>query len=239
MRFASLLRYGLAAGAAAGLGAALNLWLLVEPVIRRALVIEDARGMPEHDEVVTRGQQVVAGLLTEVVVGALFGVVFAIVFARVQHRLPGSSDQGRAICLALLGFGVFVLLPAIRIPANPPSVGDPATVGRRTLIYLATILSGLLIAGAGFGFDAWLRGTTVSPAVRRCLVVLGAVAGFAVLMLVVPRSPDRIPRDVPAGLIWQFRTVSLAQLAVLWGVLGLGFGLLVERKATRRSLVAA
>lgn len=230
MRITHLLRYGLAAGAAAGLSAALVMYLVVEPVIRRALAIEDARPHAHDEELVSRTAQVAVGLLTTVVVGMLFGVVFTVVFAKVRHRLTAASEQGRSVQLALMGFAAFVLMPALRIPANPPAVGDPATVTRRTLVYLLTVLLSLLAAGALFALDQRLRATSLDPGVRRCLVAAAGVAGLVLLMLVVPGNPDRIPSDVPAGLIWDFRLASLAQLAAMWGVLGLGFGALAGRR---------
>jgi hypothetical protein len=103
MRFAHLLRRGLAAGLAAGLASAVLIWLVVEPVIRRALAIEEARGAGHHghaeEPLVSRGLQVAGGAVTVVVVGTLFGVVFAVVFAKVRHRLPGNSDFTRSAVL--------------------------------------------------------------------------------------------------------------------------------------------
>jgi predicted cobalt transporter CbtA len=207
------------------------MYLLVEPVIRRALVVEEAR--PEaghhHEELVSRTAQVAVGLLTTVVVGMLFGLVFTVVFAKVRHRLPAATEQGRSVLLAVVGFAVFALAPAVRIPANPPAVGDPATVGRRTLLYLLTVLLAVLLAGALFALDRRLAAAALDPGVRRILVALAGVAGVVVLLMVVPGSPDRVPGDVPAELVWNFRLASLAQLAAQWGVLGLVFGAMAER----------
>ena len=233
MKFTHLLRYGLAAGAAAGLGAALVMYLVVEPVIRRSLAVEEARDHAEgvHPmELVSRTTQVAAGLLTTVVVGMLFGLVFTVVFAKVRHRLPAGSEQGRAVQLAALGFTVFVLVPALRIPANPPAVGDPSTITRRTLVWLLTVLLSVLATGMLFALDRRLA--ALSSPVRRLVLVAAGVSCFVALMLLVPGSPDPIPADVPAGVIWDFRVASLAQLLTLWGVLGLGFGLLAERSRT-------
>jgi hypothetical protein len=47
---------------------------------------------------------------------------------------------------------------------------------------------------------------------------------------VLPPNTDEIA--VPVGLIWEFRLLSLATLALLWGGLGVTFGLLSERAAT-------
>lgn len=233
VRFAHLLRHGVLSGAVAGLSAALVLWLVVEPVVRRALAVEEARDQHghAHEELVSRGQQVLGGLLTAAVVGVLFGVVFAVVFARTRHRLPGRSEQGRALVLAAMGFAVVVLLPAVTVPANPPAVGDPATVARRTLLYVLTILVGLLVVGLLLEVDRRLGERVRRPAVRRTLVVLLAAAAVVVVLAAMP-APDPIPADVPADLVWDFRLASLAQLAVMWGVLGLGFGLLVDRETS-------
>lgn len=232
MRISQLLRRGVVAGAAAGLAAALMMWLLVEPVIRRALAIEDARGVGHHhghdEPLVSRTVQVFAGAFTAVVVGVLVGLVFAVVFAQVQHRLPGGSVFGRSVALAALGFGVFSLLPALKVPANPPAVGDSATVTQRTLIYLLTILVGLLVVGVVSCLDRLLRNRRL-PAPRRCTVDALAVVGcVALVILVLPDSPDVIPGDVPAAVIWDFRLVSLAHLGTMWAVLGLGFGMLAQ-----------
>jgi predicted cobalt transporter CbtA len=231
VRFTHLLRSGVLAGAAAGFSAALVLWLVVEPVIRRALDVEQFR--PEtghaHEVLVSRGQQVVAGLVTAGIVGVLFGVVFAVVFAKTRHRLPARTEQGRAIALAAAGYAVFVLLPAVTVPANPPAVGDPATVTRRTLLYVLTILVGLLLVGLLLVADHWLRGRVSRDAVRRTVVALLATVAVVVLVAGMP-APDPIPADVPAALIWDFRLASLAQLGAMWGVLGLVFGLLVDRE---------
>ncbi|CAN5798347.1 CbtA family protein [soil metagenome] len=242
MPFTRLLRDGVVAGAAAGLGAALVLWLLVEPVIRRALVIEEARGGADHaageEPPVSRALQVIGGLATAAIVGVLVGVVFAVVFARTRHRLPGSTDLGRAAALALVGFTVVTLLPGLKLPANPPAVGDPATVTERTLLYLLTILVGLLVVGLVLAADAWLTHRGVAATSRTVAKTVLAVGGAVAVLALVPGSPDSVPKDVPATLLWDFRVASLAQLAAMWLVLGLVFGALAEAR-TRAQRVAA
>jgi predicted cobalt transporter CbtA len=59
--------------------------------------------------------------------------------------------------------------------------------------------------------------------------VLVGAALVALVLVLVPGSPDRIPADVPADLIWDFRLASLGQLAVLWATLTLAAGWLVDR----------
>jgi len=235
--FTHLLRHGVVAGAAAGAAAAVVMWVMVEPVIRRALVIEDARG-GGHDHgggeapLVSRTLQVVGGVGTAALVGVMFGVVFAVVFAKVRHRLPGGTDFGRALVLAASGFAVFALLPALKIPANPPAVGDPATVTERTLLYVLTILFALLVIGAVVAADRVLRRRDVSFQARCTLDIVVGVVGVIAILVLVPGSPDAVPADVPAALIWDFRVASLAQLGTMWLAMGVVFGMLVESRST-------
>jgi len=236
--FVTVLRRGVVAGAAAGLVAALVLWLVVEPVIREALAIEGARGLsggqsgPLHGgghELVSRTQQVVFGALTVVLVGIAVGVVFAVVFAKARHRLPGSTDFSRSVALAGAGFGAVTLLPAVAVPANPPAVGDPATVGDRTAAYVLAILIGVAIALSGPALDRWLASRGVRDANRWALDLLGAAGAIALALAVLPGNPDTVPPDVPASLLWDFRVASLGQFVALWLTLGITFGLLMER----------
>jgi predicted cobalt transporter CbtA len=248
-----LLRRGLAAGAAAGLAAAVVLYLLVEPVIRKALVIEEARGVEatdahshthgadEAEPLVSRTMQVIGGMGTAIVVGCLFGIAFSVVFARSRHRLYAASGHGQAVTLAALGFLVFSMLPALKIPSNPPAVGDPDTVTRRTLIYVLTIMVTLALVLAVFALDRLLAGRGFAGSARSSLDVVAFVAGAVALLALLPGTPDQVPHDVPAGLVWEFRLASLAQLGAMWGTLGLVFGLLVSPRAreARAEVVAA
>lgn len=238
--FTHLLRRGVVAGAAAGLAAALVTWLVVEPVIRRALVIEEARGGHSHggggeEPLVSRGLQVIGGAGTSALAGVMFGVLFAVVFAKVRHLLPATTDFGRAIVLAALGFLVFSLLPGTKLPANPPAVGDPATVTQRTWLYVLCILLGLLIMSVVASVDRYQRGRDVDVAVRGTVNLLTFAAGVALVFALVPGTPDTVPADVPAALLWDFRLASLTQLAVMWATLGVSFGLLVQSRTVASS----
>lgn len=237
MNLPQLLRRGAVAGVAGGLAAALVVWLVVEPVIRRALVIEEARGdhgggHSHEDAIVSRTGQVIGGGITVIIVGFLFGVIFTVVFARLRDRLPATTDLGRSLVLAAIGFVVFSLLPAIRIPSNPPAVGDPSTVNERTLIYFLTILVGILGIGAVLAADGWLRSRVTDP-VRVAVDAAVGAAWVIAMLLLIPGTPDKVPGDVPAALLWDFRLASLAQLAVMWLVVGVVFGVLVDGRTRR------
>ncbi|GAA2485673.1 CbtA family protein [Terrabacter carboxydivorans] len=249
LSFGSVLRRGVLAGVLAGLAAALVIWLVVEPVIRRALVIEDRRsmhggqsapsGLLAHggdEPLVSRAAQVVGGAVTSVVVGVAVGVIFAVVFAKVRDRLPGRGDFGRSLALASIGFAAVSLLPALKIPANPPAVGDPSTVGRRTMLYAVVLLLGVAAAVTVPQLDRHLGRRGMRSSTRWALDIAVVVVLIGLVAALVPGTPDQVPADVPADLVWDFRLASLAQLAALWLTLGVTFGLLLERDGRRSPL---
>lgn len=246
--FGSALRRGALAGVSAGLSAAVLLWLVVEPLIEQAIAIEESRSRPglaglsggghtapfappahgTGEPLVSRAAQVLAGGVTMVLVGVALGLVFAVVFVNTRHRIAGTGDFGRSIVLSAVGFGVASLLPALALPASPPGVGDAATVGRRTTLYLVVLLLGVVVALAVPSLDRWLALRLPGP--TRWALVIAAVALAVVLVLtLVPDPSGPVPEDVPAALLWDFRLASLGQLAMLWLVLGTTFGLFMER----------
>ena len=223
-----LLRFT-ASGALAGALAGVWSLLVTERAIAPALALEEARSEGgAHEEVFSRGVQLTGGVLGSIVAGVVVGLLFAAVFAAVRHRLPARTDFGRSAVLGAIGFGVFALLPAVAIPANPPAVGDPGTIGRRTAIYGGVLAAGLVIVL----LTSALVSVLDSRGVDRPLTVIAAVlaAGILVGLVVVlfPKNPDAIPDDVPASVIWNFRLASLGQLTVLWTTVALVGGALVD-----------
>ena len=225
---------GLVAGALAGLFAL----LVTERTIAPALDIEEARaashGGAEHaDELFSRPEQVLGGFLGTVLSGVVLGVVFAAVYGVVRHRLPGRSEVARTGLLAAVGFGVVALLPALKIPANPPAVGNPDTVGTRTAIYGTVLLCGIVGVLLVAALVSWLRSRGTSDAVTAITATAAGAVLLTLVLLLVPDSPDTVAADVPAAVVWNFRLASLGQVAVLWTTLGLVSGWLLER-TTRR-----
>ncbi|TKV57296.1 hypothetical protein FDO65_17350 [Nakamurella flava] len=231
--FGQLLGRFALAGVIAGAAAAAFQLLVTERTIAPALALEELRSETGHDhsheDMFSRTTQEIGGVLGVVIAGVVFAVVVGSVFALVRHRLPGGTDGARTAVLAAVGFGVFALLPALKIPANPPAVGDPVTVGIRTAIYGAVLVCGIVIALAVAALVGALRargsaGGAVAAAALGLVVVL-----VTVVMVALPDSPDTISADVPAAVVWNFRLASLGQLAVLWAVLGVAAGWLVDR----------
>lgn len=231
----------LAGAVAGGLGAAAMYWL-VEPSVRAAIAIEEAGSAHEHatsqahghggDALVSRSEQVVLGLVTVLVVAMLIGIAFALVHRFLAPRLPGRTTAATTMSLAGLGFVAFGLAPAIVVPANPPAVGDPGTVGLRTIVYLGTIVCAVALTALVTGVA---RADQLSSGTRAAAATGLGVVGTAILLVVLPHTADPVPANVPADLVWEFRVASLAQIGLMWVTLGAAFAWLGQQRtvATR------
>ncbi|MDT0196690.1 CbtA family protein [Arthrobacter sp. AB6] len=236
MNIKRLVTHGAWAGIASGVAGMGVLWLLVEPLLERAIALENGvRGGHEHGAsqihdhaagVITRDEQLIGGLLTIFIAGVLLGVMFALTFRSLAPRLPGKSPFVNACFLAALGFISFALIPSLVLPANPPGVGDPATVEQRTLIYIAAIVCSVAIICACFAVSR--AGASLPLPARTALAVATAVTGILLLITLLPTPPQSIPEGFPAELMWQFRLAVMAEVAAVWAACGLVFGWLMD-----------
>ncbi len=242
LSFGAVLRVCLIAGLLAGLAASIVLLALTERAINPALAIEEVRTAAEHatavaghshdEELVTRPMQVFGGVVAVTFAGVAFGAIFGVVFAAVRHLLPGRTDFSRAAILAGIGWAIFALFPALKIPANPPAVGDPETIGTRTAIYGGVLLVGVVIALLALRVRSWGIGQGWSQPAVVSAVVATVVIAFAIAMLVLPWNPDTISPDVPPSVVWNFRLASLAQISAMWLTMGLAAGWLLQRTSS-------
>lgn len=215
---------GALAGLAGGVAAALFLWLVTERQIRAALALEQG---DHSEEIFHRSTQVLGGMLGAVLYGVVIGVVLGIVGAALWRELPGRSAFGRFIRLATVGFVAWVLVPALKYPPNPPGVGDPSTVGERTLWYVVLLGLSLVLVFAAWRLWQHLSARGWSGA-GRFAAVAGSYCGLlAVAYLVLPDSPDAV--EVPATIVWYFRLDSIAGNALLWITTGTVLGWLADR----------
>lgn len=216
--FRRLLKEGVLAGVAGGVALALVLRLIGEGPIGRAVGLEGGGG----DEMFGRGAQQLGGMAAAVLYGAAVGAIFTVAYAAVRHRLRAADDWRAAVGLAAAGFVAVFLLPFLKYPANPPAVGDPDTIGRRTALYLIALAWSVVATWAGWrAWRAFLaRGMGLHQAVPATAAAWVALAAAGLVAL--PASPD--PVTAPATLIWQFRIATLAGAVTLWSVLGMTFG---------------
>ena len=246
----TLLIRGMLVGFVAGLLVFGFAKLFGEPQVDRAIAFETARHETEaradaargiqdmeEPELVSRPMQASYGLLTGVMVySTAFGGLFALVFAVANRRVAALGPRAVSGLLALAGFLAFYLVPNLKYPANPPSVGRPETIGVRTELYfvMMSLSIAAMVAAAMLRRRLVARHGAWSAALCAAAFYLVSVAVLAALLPAI----DEVPADFPPVVLWRFRIDSVAMQAIMWATLGLGFGALAERSFGGRSYLS-
>jgi hypothetical protein len=260
---------GLGAGALGGLLAFVFARIMAEPLVQKAIDYESGRDAaqdalrraaglavaPAEPDVFSRGVQRnvgigVGGILFGLAMGGLFAVAYILIQRRTQTRL-----RPRVLALLVAGAGFFglFLVPFLKYPANPPSIGHGDTIGDRSLLYVI-----MVVASVGFLIAAVVAARKLSPRLGGWNATLLAGAAYvvviAVVMLILPplghlhanvvryghqATETPLPlRDshglivfpgFPADVLFKFRLYALINQLILWTTIGLAFGPLVER----------
>jgi hypothetical protein len=180
------------------------------------------------EELFSRETQSGIGLFTGVMAyGIAFGGLFSLVFAYSYGRLGKMGARPLSAVIAALAFVTVVLVPALKYPPNPPSVGNPETIGLRTEVFFLMIVCSIV---AMVGAVTVARRLIARHGIASAAIAGGAI--FLVTMVIVQRLlPDinEVPKAFPAVVLWRFRVAALGIQVVMWGTIGLGFGWLVER----------
>ena len=245
----SLLVRGMLVGVAAGLLTFVFLKIYGEPQVDIAVAFEaqmeaakaaaaGASSVEEGPELVSRQVQASLGLFTAVMVySAAFGGLFGLAYAFAYRRMPGAvTPQGVSLLLAAVGFVAVYLVPNLKYPANPPSVGNPETIGIRTALYFTMIATSIAAMIGAFSLKRLmvrrLGDWNSTLAVAAYYVVIVAIAG-----LLLP-PVNEVPELFPAVVLWKFRVASIGAQLIMWTTLGLLFGALTQRAAANDGLRA-
>lgn len=226
----TLLVRGMLAGLVAGLFALVTASFLGEPHVDAAIAYEEAHSHAhEHgEEIVSRGMQSTAGLATAVLIyGVALGGIASLAYSFALGRMGGFGPRATALLLSGAAFACVYLVPFLKYPANPPSVGDPASLDKRTALYFLMVLLSVLLAVA-----ATILGRRLAPRLGNWYATVAGVLGFAFavgLAYAFLPSLSELPEHFPALLLWRFRVSALAVQLVLWTAFGLTFGHLAER----------
>jgi len=238
-----LLVRGLLVGLAAGLLAFAVAVAVGEGPVQQAIDFEDLLVQRSGDaagpELVSRDVQSTLGLLIGTVALAVaLGGIFALVYAYVYGRVGAAGPRVTAAVLAAGAFVTITLVPFTKYPANPPAVGDPATLDQRTLLFFTMTAITVLAAVAATRIRAQLRGRVGA---WDATILAGALflAVVVVAQLVLP-AVHELPAGFPADVLYRFRVASIGISATMWLTIGLAFGAAAERLLTpvhRRSPV--
>jgi predicted cobalt transporter CbtA len=224
----------MAAGLLVGLLAGLFAFVVGEPVLDKAIALEEASEGAHHEEIFSRSTQKVGLFFATGLFGVTVGGVFGIAYAFFGDRLAAGSDLGRSISLSGAIFvGAFVV-PFLKYPANPPSVGDPSTIRVRTAAYFALVALSLLTVLVAWLSARALKAQGIDAVRRRLMVGVGMVLVVALLFVSLPPGPSA--EGFPSGVLWAFRFSSLGTQVVFWAGLGLLFGWLCERARRKGAL---
>jgi len=152
-----LIKAGVDAGVIHG---AVNL-VIVEPYLDEAIGIEnqalfasgEAEDTPQFwvEYNSYRDWQKSGQLLAGGILGMSIGALFGIVFAYSRNSLPKGHTVKKTFVLAAIMWVTIFLIPFLKYPANPPTVGDTDTVVLRAILYLS------FIAISGFSAVAFSR----------------------------------------------------------------------------------
>ena len=215
-----------------------------EPQVDRAIRFEsaldearakadEAKGLhvEAEPELVSRGVQAGLGLFTGVMVySTAFGGLFALVFAVADRRAVTLGPRATSALLAASGFVAVYVVPNLKYPANPPSVGQPDTIGQRTALYFIM----LALSVAAMVVAALLRKRLVARWGEWTAALLAAGIYLVAVIVVASTLPgvDEVPDGFPAVSLWHFRVASFGMQLIMWATIGLAFGALAERALT-------
>jgi hypothetical protein len=262
-----LILRGLLIGALAGLLAFMFARIFAEPQIQAAIdyengrdaaqaVLDKASGLPAPagPDIFSRTIQANLGagigmIFFGVAMGALLSVTYAVCLGRVGKIQP------RTLALLVAGGGFFAvyLVPFMKYPANPPSIGHADTIKDRGGLYLVMVLCSalFLVVAVWLGqrlrkrFGNWnasvLAGATFIVAIGIVMAILPPLGRLAVNEQQFGHHTTETPLPLtnaggtivypgfPADVLFDFRLYSVAAQLILWATIGLVFAPLAER----------
>jgi Probable cobalt transporter subunit (CbtA) len=178
---------------------------------------------PDDPEIFSRAVQSGIGLLTGMVVsGAGLGCLFAVLFAFANGRLGRLGPGPTSVLLAFFGLLSVYLVPALKYPANPPSVGEPDTIKYRTGLYF--LMMAISIASTLCALRLRRSLTPRYGSWNASLLALGAYLVVIAAVFVLLPQINEVPSTFPAVTLWNFRLASIGIQTVLWGSIGIMFG---------------
>ncbi|GLZ45485.1 hypothetical protein Acsp06_16700 [Actinomycetospora sp. NBRC 106375] len=210
-----------------------------------------------EEEIVSRGVQATLGIGVGMVgIGVALGLLFAVAYTLLHGRV---ALRPRVLALVVAGAGFLTIYatPFVKYPASPPAVGSDETISDRTALYLVMVVGSLVFLAAAVAvtrlvrerlglWNAVLVGGVVYVALSAILMTV--LPGLGELTInVVENGPRASETPLPlrdaagtiiypgfdADVLYDFRLASFTAQLLLWGVLGLVFGGLVERRLAR------
>ena len=164
--------------------------------------------------------QILAGGILGMSIGALFGIVFA--YSR--NALPKGHTVKKTFVLAAIMWFTIFLIPFLKYPANPPTVGEAETVVLRSILYLTFIaISGFSAVGFFMLYKKLEN--------KKYLAFVGYAVFITTVFFIMPPSPDEV--TAPMDLVNGFRTMSVMAVTTFWIAEAIILGLLWQKYKTK------
>jgi predicted cobalt transporter CbtA len=211
--------------------------IVTVPVIEEAIALEEAVALAAGEAdgaepVVSLGAQRVGLAFGQGIFGVVVGALFAAFTYAARRFVAPDSARLAMIIAGVVGFWAISLLPALRYPANPPGVGEAVSLAWRQGFQLAFLV---LSATASVAYLVVL-----SRARAHVVLIAGVSAGYlaigVLLFSVFPENPD--PVHAPADLVREFRILTVAGHALLWGLIVVGTVAWSERRQASKAIGA-
>lgn len=221
----------LISGALAGLIHGTVNFAIVEPYLDQSIGIENQNLFESGEEEDTpefwvkyegyrvwqKSGQIFAAVFLGTSVGALFGIVFALS----RNSLPGNHDIKKALVLSGIMWFTMYLIPLLKYPANPPTVGEGETVVLREILYLS------FIAISGFGALGFYQLSKKFQNKKKFVALIGYGIFISTIFFVMPENPDKI--TAPMNLVNEFRIMSMLGITSFWASIGIFLGFFWNR----------
>ena len=218
----------LLSGASAGLIHGMVNFAIVEPYLDQAIGIENQNLFESGEELDTpefwveyegyrvwqKSGQIFAGVILGTSIGALFGIVFALS----KNSLPGTNYLKKSLTLAGIMWFTMYLIPFLKYPANPPTVGDSETIVLRAILYLS------FIAISGIGALCFFKLSKKFKSKKKFVSLIGYAIFISVIFFAMPENPDEI--SAPMNLVDEFRLMSILGVSSFWLSVGIILGVL-------------
>ena len=217
----------LVSGALAGLVHGTINFALVEPYLDQAIGLENeslfASGEAEDTlefwaeyesyRIWQKSGQVLAGVILGLAMGSLFGIVYALS----RNSLPGKNDVTKSVILAGIMWLTIYIIPFLKYPANPPTVGDGETVMLRAILYVSFIVL------SGIGVVIFYKLSRKLQSNKKYFGLIGYIVFISVIFFVMPENPDEV--NAPINLVNEFRLMSVLGVSSFWLSVGIILGL--------------
>ncbi len=209
---------------------AVNL-VIVEPYLDEAIEIENqnlfATGLAEDtpqfwaEYSSYRDWQKSGQLLAGGILGMSIGALFGIVFAYSRNSLPKGHTIKKTFVLAAIMWLTIFLIPFLKYPANPPTVGDVDTVVLRSILYLS------FIAISGFSAVGFFILYKKLQNKKKGLAFVGYAVFITTVFFIMPVNPDEV--KAPIDLVNGFRAMSVIAVTTFWIAEAIIFGMLWQK----------